>query len=164
MIIKGIIFDLDQTLVDTRPVEQFRDERNWNKAIRNLPRTSVYPGIPEIIGKLISIDVKCGIVTSSPRKYAESVVSHHDLRIPVLVAYQDTHKHKPHPQPIIRAMELLDIDPQDVIAVGDNESDVLAANAAGVRAVLSGWSSAPELAPMYSQIIIESPSQLEKFF
>ena len=80
MIIDGIIFDLDETLVDTNSVSQYREDRNWAKAIKNLHLTNVYPEIKEMLEVLSKSNIKYGIVTSSPRKYAEAVVSYHKLK------------------------------------------------------------------------------------
>lgn len=140
MKLEGIIFDLDDTLVDTRPLMEFREERNWPKAIRNLLLTNVYPGIRELLDIVKSLDIKSGIVTSSPRKYAEAVVSYHRLEIPVLVAYQDTGRHKPNPDPILKGIEKLGVSKEKVLAIGDAEIDAIAAKLAGVTTAIVRWS------------------------
>lgn len=160
MKIEGIIFDLDETLVDTQAVLPFREGRNWGKAIRNLHQTTVYPGVKEMLKKLSKSNIKYGIVTSSPRKYAESVVSFHELRMPVLVAYQDTRKHKPNPDPILKGVEKLNVDIEDVIFVGDNDLDIIAGNAAGVLTALSTWSIHDNTCEVRADIILDNPLKL----
>src|ERR1043166_7542222 len=47
--------------------------------------------------------------------------------------------HKPHPEPVLKALELLEALPRDAAYVGDSPFDVAAARAAGVFAVAVGW-------------------------
>ena len=57
----------------------------------------------------------------------------------VVVGSDDTERHKPHPEPVLKALELLDARPEDAAYVGDSPFDVAAARAAGVYAVAVGW-------------------------
>lgn len=162
MKIKGIIFDLDQTLVDTRSVLEFREDRNWAKAIRNLYLTKVFPGVKEMLNKLSENNIKCGVVTSSPRKYAEAVVSHHNLEIPVLVAYQDTGRHKPFPDPILKGIASLGLQSENVISVGDVDLDIIAGKSAGAITALCRWSKKDDEYGVIPDIIFNVPSDLIK--
>ena len=144
MRIKGIIFDLDQTIVNTQLVLQYRESRQWAKAINNLYQTSVYPGIIELFTNLKEIDFQYGIVTSSPRKYAEAVVNYHNLDISVIVAYQDTGRHKPSPDPIRKAVYEMGFQPKEVLSVGDLEIDAISGNLAGVLTGHCSWSGVIE--------------------
>jgi pyrophosphatase PpaX len=56
-----------------------------------------------------------------------------------VVAADDTQRHKPHPDPILHALERLGSDPNDTAYVGDAPFDVESARAAGVFAVAVGW-------------------------
>jgi phosphoglycolate phosphatase len=44
---------------------------------------------------------------------------------------------KPHPRPLLYAAERLGVEPHECVYVGDAERDVLAARAAGMRAVVA---------------------------
>ncbi len=57
----------------------------------------------------------------------------------VVVAKEDTEKHKPFGDPIILAMKLLDAKKEEVVYVGDTEYDVLCAHDAGVSAAVVSW-------------------------
>jgi pyrophosphatase PpaX len=57
----------------------------------------------------------------------------------VSVATGDTERHKPHPDPILLALERLQAPPEDAAYVGDSPFDVQAAKAAGVFAVAVTW-------------------------
>ena len=45
---KGIIFDLDQTLVDTSAFEKLRQDRNWNAINERMDNLEVSPQILEL--------------------------------------------------------------------------------------------------------------------
>ncbi len=57
----------------------------------------------------------------------------------VLIASEDTARHKPEPEPILAALDALDAAASDAVYVGDSPFDVAAARAAGVLAVAVGW-------------------------
>ena len=57
----------------------------------------------------------------------------------VVVAHEDTERHKPEPDPVLLAVEKLGGSPGDAVYVGDSPFDIGAAKAAGVFAVAVGW-------------------------
>ena len=140
-----ILFDLDDTLVMTSEIEELREEvrygkSRWSDVYNQFDSTFLYPDTLELIRVLkrgiewresIIVSYDIGVVTSSPREYAEKLLTYHNLDIPVLSAYNDTRNHKPAPDPIINAMEKLDAEPSKTIYVGDTEDDVQASLLAG---------------------------------
>ena len=137
---KGIIFDLDMTLVDTSSLLKMRDQRLWHQVYQNIPKTKIYDGVLNLLDQLKDIS-KMGIVTSSPRTYAERVIDYHGLNIQLLTAYHDTQKHKPHAEPILDGISKLGLKPHEVISIGDEEKDIIASNKAGATSVFAGWSN-----------------------
>lgn len=80
-----------------------------------------------------------GIVTSNNVKHVKEVL--HFLDFPknlfdVIVGNQETKKHKPNPDPIYKALEILGISKEGACYVGDGLDDKRAAVNAGVGAVL----------------------------
>lgn len=57
----------------------------------------------------------------------------------VVVAYEDTERHKPDPDPVLHALERLAAAPADAAYVGDSPFDIQAAKAAGAFSVGVGW-------------------------
>jgi len=57
----------------------------------------------------------------------------------VVVAHEDTDRHKPSPEPVLLALEKLGGEPDEAVYVGDSPFDVGAAKAAGVFAIAVGW-------------------------
>lgn len=74
---------------------------------------------------------KLGIVTSRVRVGVQEIFDHIPIAdlFDIIVDYQDTEHHKPHPEPLSLACERLMIKPGEAIFIGDNESDMLAAHA-----------------------------------
>ncbi len=137
--IRCIIFDLDQTLVDASQLKSFRDAGNWNSAIGNIKTLKHNPQIDNLLINLLSIGIKVGCVTSAPREYAIKIIQHFGWKIDVVVSYHDTIKHKPDPEPFIRVLSVLQIDPKECVAVGDEIIDAIAAKAAGINPISINW-------------------------
>lgn len=137
----AILLDLDQTLVITEAIEPLRRARSWSRIPSQLHLTRVPPGTTEFLSSAGALG-QLGIVTTSPRSYAESVIAHHRLGVPVVVAWHDTRRHKPDPQPLLRAAEIMGVAPRDCVHVGDTANDDLAARAAGMGSILVDWSQA----------------------
>jgi len=144
---KGIIFDLDDTLVNTSMLLEMRKSRAWSTVYNNIHQTKIFDGIADLLSDLRDV-YEMGIVTSSPRKYAEKVVAFHKLNIRVLTAYHDTQLHKPNPSPIIHGCNQLDINVNEVLSIGDDIKDVEASNKAGANSVFASWGSTAETCPI----------------
>lgn len=127
----GVLIDLDQTLVDTSSLKAMRDQRNWGQIQRSLRSTTIMPGAELFIHSIRELGLPYGIVTSSPRTYAEAVVRHHQLQVVVVTAYHDTRMHKPHPAPLLHGMSALGVNTG--IYLGDDGKDEEAASAAQIR-------------------------------
>ena len=54
----------------------------------------------------------------------------------VTVGFEDTTNHKPYPEPLIFACKKLELQPNEVVYIGDAESDILAGKAAGMKVIL----------------------------
>jgi pyrophosphatase PpaX len=57
----------------------------------------------------------------------------------VVVAHEDTQRHKPDPDPVLLAVEKLGGAPAEAVYIGDSPFDIGAAKAAGVYSVAVGW-------------------------
>jgi len=138
----GIILDLDMTLVDSKCLFDLRAQRMWSKVYLNIPNTRLFNGVQETIDSLHEKQIITGVVTSSPRKYAEKVIKYHDLDLEVAIGYHDTRMHKPHPEPIKSACFKLGLNPVDdiVISIGDEIKDIAASKAIpDVTAIGVSW-------------------------
>ena len=96
----------------------------------------------ELLPRLKAEGRKLGIVTAKRhRTVALALERFPALRddFDVVVTHEDTHRHKPDPEPVLLAIERLDGTPSQAVYVGDSPFDIKAAKAAGVYAVAVGW-------------------------
>lgn len=135
----AVIFDLDQTLIDTKALKSYRDQGNWKEIGQHLGETRLYPDIKLMVSMLHDKGIPLAIVTNSPRAYSFSLINYHDLPIEDIVAYHDTKRHKPYPDPIIKAVQLMKCSFEIVISLGDDPKDILASKSAGVISCAALW-------------------------
>ena len=104
-----------------------------------LKLTKSYEDTKPMLEKLHSLGKRLGIVTSNNVKHVKEVLRHLDIDenlFSVIIGNQQTKKHKPNPDPIYKALELLNISKDGVCYVGDGLDDKRAALNAGVTPVL----------------------------
>jgi pyrophosphatase PpaX len=98
-------------------------------------------GFPETLERLRAEGRKLGIVTAKRRATVQLAFDRLPLEryFDVVVASEDTERHKPDPAPILLALEWLEARPEEAAYVGDSPFDVAAANAAGVFSIAVAW-------------------------
>jgi len=163
---KAVIFDLDQTLVDSKHLKKLRDSREWSEVFKNIESIKPYPLIDEIIKKLKSNNIKIAIVTSSPSGYCEKILKNNSWKFDCIVAYHDTRNKKPHPEPILMAMKKLNVKPSEVLSLGDRKIDIIASKDAGVYSGACLWDSEEEdeVRAANPDIIFHTTNELNTFF
>jgi pyrophosphatase PpaX len=123
-----------------------------------------YPGVRQAVATLHAGGVRLGIVTSKKRDGAERGLRRcgFDGMFEVLVGADDVERHKPDPEPVRRALELLDAPAEGAVFVGDSPHDLVAGRAAGVRTAAVGWGPFPHTAlePHAPDHWIREPNQL----
>lgn len=104
-------------------------------------KVSVYEGIGDVISRVHSEGLKIGVVSSKARKYIEKDLSLFSLLdfMSVIVGSDETGMHKPHPEPLLEAAGRLGMRPTDLVYVGDQPTDIMAARAAGMRSAGALW-------------------------
>jgi len=112
---------------------------------------SIYPGVVELVRQIKARGLGTGVVTSKNREGTRRGLALFGLEdaFDVLVCADDVTQPKPHPEPVLTAMALLDADPATTLFVGDSIHDLHSGRAAGVLtgAVLWGPFSRAELEP-----------------
>lgn len=138
-----LIFDLDQTLIDSSVAEAHRQRREWGTVYGLIPQMKTYDGITEVIDYVRGNGGKIAVVTSAPGVYCGRVIRHFGWPVDAQVGYHDTAQRKPHPAPILRALEMMgNPDPKTVYSLGDMARDIIASRAAGVQSLACCWGCA----------------------
>ena len=107
-----------------------------------------FPGVEKSLARLGSAGIKVAVVTSKRRVSVEMALKNFPgLRDVVdrFVTLEDTTEHKPHPEPLLRGLDLLGGVPREQAAyVGDSPFDVEAAKAAGLTSIAVSWGAFSE--------------------
>lgn len=101
--------------------------------------TRPFDGIPQLLEELERRGIPWGVVTNKPYSLAQPLLQALSLseRAGILVGGDTLPERKPHPRPLLYAAERLGVPPAETVYVGDAERDMLAARAAGMRAVVA---------------------------
>ena len=103
-----------------------------------------FSGVLSLLERLRAAGYRLGIVTSRPRISLDVTPAALDLvpRVDLLVTRDDTAEGKPHPAPILHALQRLQVSPARAIYVGDAAFDIEAGRQAGCLTVLAAWDDA----------------------
>jgi pyrophosphatase PpaX len=116
-----------------------------------------YEGIPTLLGALAVRGHPMAIVTSKSLALAGRGLAHTgiDKFFETVVGMDSSERHKPHPEPVMIALDRLGITADRAWFVGDSVHDMESGNAAGVRTVGALWGpfTAADLAPSQPQYL-----------
>jgi pyrophosphatase PpaX len=125
-----------------------------------------YDGVVEVVALLHDRGHPLAVVTSKSDALAVrglSVVGL-DRYFPTVITIDSTMRHKPHPEPVLLALERLDYAPEEAFFVGDSVHDIIAGNAAGVHTVAALWGpfTRGQLSPAGPAFYLDSITQLPR--
>lgn len=104
-----------------------------------------YPGTEEVLSELQGRGLPMGVVTSKGTPMALRGLRLFDLErfFGVVVTADDVDLHKPDPFPLRRAAQLLGVDIERCVYVGDSPHDMLSAISAGAVSIAALWGAFP---------------------
>lgn len=123
-----------------------------------------YDGVVGAIRGFAAAGHPLALVTSKADWLAQRALVHVGLddAFPVVVGCDSCTRHKPHPEPVERALALLDSPARNAIFVGDSAHDVEAGRAAGVYTVGVTWGAftRAEMARAGADLVIHRVEEL----
>ncbi|MBE2264010.1 MAG: HAD-IA family hydrolase [Burkholderiaceae bacterium] len=130
-----------------------------------IERTYAFDGVQQVIDSLCARPLPWGVVTNKASRFTDPLTSAMPLFATAgAVISGDTTAHaKPHPMPLLEAARRLRLSPADCIYVGDDERDIVAGRAAGMKTVVATYGYLGEHADTASwkaDATIDSPLQL----
>lgn len=118
-----------------------RDEffSNYEKAL--LVDSKLFDGIDHLLDQMDAASLPWGIITNKSERFTKPLTELMGLhqRAITTVSGDTTPHSKPHPEPILHAARVSNIDPTKSIYVGDDLRDVLAGKAAGMKTVAAAY-------------------------
>lgn len=208
---RGVIFDLDGTLLDT--IDDISDSMNdvlkqyshptftseeyklkigggfKNLALNSFPKGTLeeiinesielfanmydkrymnkskpYEGIDELLDILVDKDIKLGVNSNKRNDYTNNLVNNFFQRIPFVSVYGECKgiPTKPDPTLALKIIKAMDLKPEEILYVGDTNTDMMTAQNAGIDSVgvLWGFRSYEELKKYDAKYIISKPDEL----
>lgn len=118
------------------PEEAFNDA--YQVAAQLLPDVNLYPEAKNTLKSLHQQGRKIALVTTSAKRDVERLLERHRITdyFDALVTGHDVANHKPHPEPLEKALELLGGQKSEAVMVGDSDKDLGAALNFGIDSIL----------------------------
>lgn len=151
--------DADETMVDTllADFKHYYDEHNTEY-------TTPYNGIPELLQRLVEMDIKIAVASNKYQTATDKIVRHFFADIP-FVSIQgqiEGRPVKPDPSIVFTILNQSPTPKSEVIYIGDSAVDIETARRACVTSVGVTWGfrTVSELRQAYADHIISSPSEI----
>ena len=124
-----------------------------------------FEGIERMLERLDAEGRRLGIVTAKRRRTVDLAFAILPLEgfFDVVVTSEQTENHKPHPEPVLTALERLGSKPEEAAFVGDSPFDMGAGKAAGVFTVAVSWGKihpVERLLESGADCVVHSPEEL----
>lgn len=127
--------------VDAPGYEEMREEFFSNYAACMTERTVVFDGVQEMIAHLERQLLPWGVVTNKSARFTDPLTRAMPLfaHAGAIVSGDTTPHAKPHPAPLLEAARLLGVPADQCLYVGDDERDIVAGIAAGMKTVAATY-------------------------
>jgi phosphoglycolate phosphatase len=129
----------------------------------------LFDGMNDVLLACEEQNIPWGIITNKPRKFSEALLLKLNLtaRCSLLLCADDVVQAKPHPESMFKAADILNIQLENSVYVGDHERDISAGNAANMITVAVEYGYIEhkyELLNWNATHIIQTPLQLQQLF
>lgn len=112
-----------------------------NHQITNECDMKLFQQVKEILQYLADKKIKMAIVTSRRRETAITVLERFgiDKYFSVVVGAHQCERHKPDPEPLYKALQVIDVLPQECMMIGDSPADIAGGHNAGMKSAAVRW-------------------------
>lgn len=113
----------------------------YDASVQALKTTAMFEGVKETLLALDQMKIRLGIVTSRDINGVQVGLKAHKLlqSFEAIVCQEDTEFHKPSPEPLLECVKRLQMEPDQVLYVGDSGVDMECAKNAGTHSGLALW-------------------------
>lgn len=143
--ISAAIFDLDDTLLDSRALFEARERQEWDVVMAGLDCVVPFevaegqPAVTSLPKTAHDQGLATGVFTHSPEHYADALLRRHKIKVDEMVTGSDRLPRKPDPTGLITVARALQVDPTECVYIGDSVADFGAAAAAGMASIGVCW-------------------------
>lgn len=128
---------------------------------------TLYEGLKSLITDIKNSDILLSIFTGKGRTSALITLDEFGLTdyFDLIISGDDVEDHKPSPEGIIKFLEKYNLNPKEVLMIGDAPVDIIAANKAGVEIASVVWDSyaEEEVRKLNEKNLFHSVDELRKF-
>lgn len=124
-------------------------------------KVELFQGIPEILDALTGKGIKMGVVTSRNKREVQDDACMQKVKkyFKHIVCADDTEKHKPDPEPLLKQIEQVGSNSANALYIGDTYYDYLCARSAGVDFALALW-GAQNTGGIEADYDLKAPSEI----
>lgn len=137
--LKCLIVDFDNTIINTLPLLEARKKRDWAVAKAGLLHCTPHQSILNALNTLHDEGILIAIFSNSPEPYVRLGIDHFKIPCDYLVAYHDVKSHKPSPEGVQKILERYSLETSEVIYIGDEEIDLQTSKNGNVAFAGVGW-------------------------
>jgi phosphoglycolate phosphatase len=128
-------------------------------------RSRLYDGVREGLAGLRAADMRLGAVTNKPERFTLPLLKQMHLLdyFEIVVSGDSLPRKKPDPLPLLHAAEVMSIAPAHALMLGDSETDVIAARAAGFQTVCVsyGYNHGENICDVNPDAVIDSIAEFK---
>ena len=130
-----VCFDGDEALLENALLNEAHQRFIYHYHQCCADSSCLYPSVAEVLNSLSAQGVKQACVTNKPKQFTGKILKNLgiDSYFQLALSGDSLVEKKPHPLPLLHAMQELGVDNSDCLMVGDSQSDVAAARAAGIK-------------------------------
>jgi pyrophosphatase PpaX len=148
--------------IDAEQVDELvRVYREHNEPLHD--ELEAFEGVEHVLAALKAEGRRLGIVTAKRRKTVELAFAVLPLEpyFDVVVTSDMTERHKPDPEPVLKALAELGAEPAEAAFVGDSPFDVASGKAAGVFTVAVAWGNIHPVERLAeADVLVRTPVEL----
>ena len=138
----GVTTDISLERLNVKVDDRFLSKWSDNYSVFAAD-TDYFEKMEDLLKELKDCGFSLGIVTSRNRDEFKKFFSRFNFEkyFETTVLEEDTLKHKPDPEPLLKYMELTGAKKEECIYIGDMACDILSAENAGIRSALVRWNN-----------------------
>jgi phosphoglycolate phosphatase len=128
-----------------------------------LEQSRIYPGIREFLE--LHRGKRMAVVTNKHHALTVRLLEEFGISsfFQAVIGGDSAPEKKPHPGPVLTALQALDGDPASAVLIGDHHTDLRAGRAAGIRTCFCAWGIG-EAGGVPSDFLAETPYDLPRLF